>query len=228
MGTTTPYHGFYIPAQGETGWDDEKNADWTALDTRVVKKGIIANRPAAGTSGRWFLSTDETPPTLYYDTGTQWTQVGATTTVVEEEATQVVADVTTLNFGEGFAVADDGGGAVTVTSDHRYIDRFPITDLGVGEQAEIPVYVAAGETLTVWEMGVMLHDGAAPSANLDIEVYDVDGDTIERTYSVKRQAAAPIDTFTGENQYMWRLVNNTTSQQSAGGYVKYDLTDYSP
>ena len=36
----------------------------------MVIKGVIADRPAATGEFRFFMSTDEAPPTLYFDNGT--------------------------------------------------------------------------------------------------------------------------------------------------------------
>lgn len=41
----------------------------------IIEYGVIASRPAAGTPGRLYGSSDESPPTLYRDNGSSWDQV---------------------------------------------------------------------------------------------------------------------------------------------------------
>ena len=55
------------------------DANWTSLvnyiNNRELTIDILANRPAAGTSGRYYFATDANGGTLYADTGSTWTQI---------------------------------------------------------------------------------------------------------------------------------------------------------
>jgi hypothetical protein len=53
-----------------------------ALEARgpIFGQGPIASRPAFGTQGRLYASTDETPNGLYYDTGSAWFKIGSLAT----------------------------------------------------------------------------------------------------------------------------------------------------
>ncbi len=44
------------------------------INSREVTLGLLANRPAAGNAGAWFLATDTNGGTLYVDNGAVWTQ----------------------------------------------------------------------------------------------------------------------------------------------------------
>lgn len=57
--------------------DDNWTAVRTYVNAREVTVGLIAARPAAGVSGRWFLATDVAGGTLYVDNGTSWTQAAS-------------------------------------------------------------------------------------------------------------------------------------------------------
>src|SRR5215831_16055196 len=50
-----------------------------ALEAKGVQYGMgtLAARPAAAIQGRLYLATDQTPPALFFDTGTTWYQIGA-------------------------------------------------------------------------------------------------------------------------------------------------------
>lgn len=79
MPQSTDYHSWTYPVlhtesdEDEDQWGDLLNVLIEGdLDEQVVLKDAKANRPAAGTSDRWFLATDESPPGLYLDDGQSW------------------------------------------------------------------------------------------------------------------------------------------------------------
>jgi hypothetical protein len=48
----------------------------------IVAQGLLSARPAAGKAGRFYRALDDpSSPIVYYDDGTQWTQIGATAPV---------------------------------------------------------------------------------------------------------------------------------------------------
>lgn len=70
----TQHHGFPLPESSDPA---ETVAETIGdliedLDRVVILRGLLANRPPAGIAGRFYLSTDESVPTLYYDDGEEW------------------------------------------------------------------------------------------------------------------------------------------------------------
>lgn len=68
----TQHHQWETPQSGDPDYHDTFDTLIDQIDLDVLLRGTIGNRPAPGIDGRWYLSTDETPPTLYYDTGERW------------------------------------------------------------------------------------------------------------------------------------------------------------
>src|SRR5438309_11596315 len=56
-------------------FDTTFNAVRDYINNREFTQDVAANRPAAGTKGRWYFSTDLNGGTLYNDTGSAWKQV---------------------------------------------------------------------------------------------------------------------------------------------------------
>ncbi|WP_254535241.1 hypothetical protein [Halomarina litorea] len=72
----TDYHDWPFPVLGGDAevWDEILEDLVDLQDEAVIKKGTLANRPAStdpasGEPERWYLTTDESPPGLYLDTG---------------------------------------------------------------------------------------------------------------------------------------------------------------
>lgn len=130
MGSFSNNHNFYIPDPGETGWGDEKSTDWSDLDTRLVIKDTEANRPAAGTEGRWFLATDTYA--LYYDNGTTWDDV--------------ISDTSRVNSIES--------GNATITGNWQFDTDLTISDgtaIGFGNSDDFTAtYDSASDRLEFW------------------------------------------------------------------------------
>ena len=79
MPQQTDYHSWSYPTphtqsdEDEDQWADILNTLIEGdLDEQVILKKPIAEQPDPGVADRWFLSTDENPPSLYLDDGTQW------------------------------------------------------------------------------------------------------------------------------------------------------------
>lgn len=68
----TEHHQFDVPEPADDDYDETFDSLIDDIDVEVLLKGTIGNRPQPGLEGRWYLSTDESPPTIYYDTGTEW------------------------------------------------------------------------------------------------------------------------------------------------------------
>jgi hypothetical protein len=99
MTKQTSNHGWTIPEVDQTtNWGTVLNDFFdNALDEDVPLRDTIANRPSAGSSApALFVSTDETPPRLYYNDGATWTQIGGSgTQLSEEEVDDFVANLIT-------------------------------------------------------------------------------------------------------------------------------------
>jgi hypothetical protein len=68
------------------------------LGVKALQAGTLAARPAAGISGQVYLARDQSPPQLFVDNGSAWTQIGATASVpaarVYHSANQSIANTT--------------------------------------------------------------------------------------------------------------------------------------
>jgi len=63
----TPYHQITKPAFEKDPWDEDYYALLDKLDTELILKDTVANRPSSPPSDSWFLATDE--DILYYYDG---------------------------------------------------------------------------------------------------------------------------------------------------------------
>lgn len=52
-----------------------------------IVAGVLASRPAAGSSGRLYFATDATEQVLYYDNGTVWTKIGESKKYIDDSIT---------------------------------------------------------------------------------------------------------------------------------------------
>lgn len=68
----TPNHGWDVMEASDERYADIFDQLINQIDESVSIKGPIAERPEAGREGRLYISTDESPPLLYYDDGNQW------------------------------------------------------------------------------------------------------------------------------------------------------------
>lgn len=69
--TTAPADASYVTTTTEAGLSNEQ-----VLGTAVIMEGTLAGRPAAGTNGRLYVTTDETGGRIAYrDTGATWNKI---------------------------------------------------------------------------------------------------------------------------------------------------------
>lgn len=112
---TTDYHDWSYPEEGESGWDTIVNS-WIEndVDEEVIKKDTKANRPAAGTTGRWFLATDE--PNIYLDDGDTWIQItNQGDHSVSDNGSKIIDSIADLNFADHLSVSNPSTGVATVS-----------------------------------------------------------------------------------------------------------------
>jgi microcystin-dependent protein len=82
MSDTSPKWGIVEPVAARTDAADVplyvRNIV-AALEAKGVQygQGTLAARPTAAIQGRLYMATDQTPPTMFYDTGSTWIQIGA-------------------------------------------------------------------------------------------------------------------------------------------------------
>lgn len=108
MVTQSNYHNWDVP---EVDGDEDKWGDYLrntisdgaannefprSLDNEVIAKDTLANRPAAGTTGRWFLATDEM--VLYYDDGSSWVTI-----IGQDMKNNPIEDVSLFTLRDGTA-----------------------------------------------------------------------------------------------------------------------------
>ncbi len=91
-----PYASPFVVTAADATLTNEK-----VLGTAVLMRGTMAARPAAGTEGRFYASTDETPNTLYRDNGASWDAIGFVdpTTTRGDILVRTAAGLTRLALG---------------------------------------------------------------------------------------------------------------------------------
>ena len=72
MPRTTENLALPVPESADVDYHETLDAFVDEIDRLVVLRGLLANRPTAGVEGRLFITTDDDPPTFYYDTGDEW------------------------------------------------------------------------------------------------------------------------------------------------------------
>ncbi|QLG30186.1 DUF2793 domain-containing protein (plasmid) [Halorarum halophilum] len=125
----TPNHDLDAPAAASTSW--KKNFNY--IDVHLMLQGTKANRPAAGTSDRLYLATDE--GIIYRDTGAGWTNV------LDEATTSAIGytDDTLLTWG------DDDDFATQFASANNQWELIDQT----GTSSELIAHVPAGGSFTL-------------------------------------------------------------------------------
>jgi hypothetical protein len=94
------------------------DANWVAIrdyvNARELTVDVAANRPAAGTSGRYYFATNTNGGTLYFDTGSTWQQIApALVSTLAEQLTGLTLSndgtnpSTTVDIAVGAASSDD-------------------------------------------------------------------------------------------------------------------------
>ena len=98
-----------------------------ALETGGVyfREDTLANRPAAGKHGFFFVSTDENPRVVYYDYGTGWLPVGVSTIADGSISNAKLADgsVTWQKLANGAVIA---GKIANLQSNKLFINRIKV------------------------------------------------------------------------------------------------------
>jgi hypothetical protein len=108
-----------------------------------LQSGLHASRPAAGTTGRKWYSTDT--KRLYYDNGTTWAEIGYLAIVTAGEvAGPLLISGDVLTVAEGIAITDGGlavtaggidvaAGGLTVTGETVFTGPVTLTRVDAGD-----------------------------------------------------------------------------------------------
>jgi len=127
-----------------------------ALEAKGVQygQGTLASRPAAAIQGKLYVATDQTPPAVFFDTGSAWIQIGALAPD-SITAAQIAPDsigtselapnsVTTAEIVDGtIATGDLGDDSVTLPKVNAALK--PSTGAGGGAEALRALGTGAGQ-----------------------------------------------------------------------------------
>lgn len=215
--------------EDEDQWGDILN-DWIEndVDEAVVRKDTRANQPAAGNEGRWYLVTDESPPSLEYDDGTNWVVVNVDTdtdtdthTDVSEDGATVVSSVGDINATNALNVGDDGDGTVTLSVDETGISHDNIAGVSSGdhhlrysdEEAQDAVGTILGAQFT--------YDDATPQITLNQgDGSGLDADTLDGIDDSQFMRSDQADTTTGVVGLAGAGAINGTLGQGSGEFSR--------
>lgn len=179
----TAYHAYAIPREGgdDDIWGGFLNETITDLDRGIINKGRLADRPLADVQGRWYMATDQSPPTLYYDDGESWRNVLTPATYVRTSGTPNISG--TFNFTNG----------------GRELMRFPLTGGGQAALATGALTDSAGTDLGQYDVGILaraMGDSWPRAASVifrnggTTDFYSTSG---ERTMRVARDGSVAVD-----------------------------------
>jgi hypothetical protein len=111
----------------------------TYVNAREITVDVAANRPAAGTAGRWYFATNTNGGTLYVDTGSTWQQVaGALVSTLAESFT-------------GLALANDGTNPSTTVD--IAVGAASSDDAAIANRVLISLTSAITKTTAAWAVG---------------------------------------------------------------------------
>ena len=106
-------HGWDKPVFPSSTVDTELDNLFDQIDTDVFMRGPEADRPAAGTFGRVYVTTDTR--LHFYDNGTSWDDITPSRDwSVSNSGGKVLSKPDDIDFGTALSVTDDGDGTLTV------------------------------------------------------------------------------------------------------------------
>ena len=192
------------------------DANWSAIATyvnaREITFDVLANRPTAATSGKFYLATDQNGGTLYADTGTAWTQLASP---VSNQIVSQRASLTLANNGSATSTFLVFPGAAT--SD----------DTTIGSRVVITLTATITKKLTAWAVGSgngCLDTGAAAAFTF-YHVYVItrlDSGVVDVLCSVSGPNSATSPTMPANYPKKQRLgAIRTTWFPTAGGEIYF-------
>lgn len=125
MVRNTTHHSWPFPDHGDQDYEFTFDDFVDTLDVDVVLKDTKANRPAAGTAGRWFLATDELH--IYYDDGSTWNQVTGSTSEYQAADGTATDPKFTFSNDTDTGLYRPGGGRLAVTTNGTKAAEFDST-----------------------------------------------------------------------------------------------------
>lgn len=129
-------------------------------------QGTLANRPAAGVQGRIYAATDQTPPRVYYDSGSAWFDIGVTNDASYRILAQTQSGFdNTSPHGSGWIMGASGkpvqvGNNLTVPG----MSGIPIIDI-VGSELSI-----SGKTAKLSISAVVAVNNVAPAVSYTFSI----------------------------------------------------------
>lgn len=106
-------HGWDKPVFPSSTVDVELDNLFDQIDTDVFMRGPEADRPAAGTFGRVYVTTDTR--LHFYDNGTSWDDITPSRDwSVSNSGGKVLSKPDDIDFGTALSVTDDGDGTLTI------------------------------------------------------------------------------------------------------------------
>lgn len=104
--------------------------------------------------------------------------------------------------------------------------HMPRTDIPDGSYASQPIFVPDGKVCALWLWGMVDDDGGV--GDLELELYDEDGNSPIASSTEQRQSDDPIEEVeaVGEDRLLSVRLNNTGSNNvTAGAYARYTVQD---
>lgn len=189
----TEYHEFGRPeARGKffEEWEDLI----TKLDENLIKSGPISERPTDPPTGRWYAATDE--QILYRYDGNEW-----------------------YDFFEGYG-SGGGGKNVDISDVLVASPNVSIEDTELHNSASIDhrIVVPPGQTLTVYNWGVIDHNNTTPNGLL-VELMNDTGGVVAEANDSRQADTTGVAEWTNDSDSeavaQLSVVNETGSDYSA-------------
>lgn len=188
--------------QHEASIDHDALTNFAANEHRIILQGVVASRPAAGTSGRYYYATDEKK--WYYDNGVSWDL-----SVSEPDThTHATTDITSGTFADARIAQSN------VTQHEAAINHDNLTGFVANEHIDhTSVTLTAGEGLT---------GGGDISTNRSF-AFDINGLTVDASPSAGNDYVATWDADAGSHKKVLLSSlpsggqNNTASNVGVGG-----------
>jgi hypothetical protein len=219
-GTDAPVDATYVVTSA--------NAELTAelvLGTDIIMAGTAAARPAAGTAGRIYFSTNTL--VLERDTGAAWVVISAAafTTLVVSGQSDVVADA----INDSLTLA--AGTGITITTDAA-TDTITITGTATGAPAAAQYVtlathadLSAERVLTGTALQVGLTDGGA-NGNITLTLID----PLPPLGRLTLTTAAPVMAAEAADQttiYYTPYLGNVASLYNGTNWIRYNVAEVS-
>lgn len=172
----TPHHGWDVMEASDENYTEIFDELIDDIDDAVIETGTISERPEAARAGRMYVTTDESPPLLYLDDGTQWVGIKGALNVPDNVA-ETDANETISGQWEFLQEIDASISGEAQSANNA--DEAETAQNGVRIQGEEPdIYTRNDENENIsgewtFESTVTLQDGLdAQSGTINLPVYN--------------------------------------------------------